>query len=207
MSNLTFPEIMSHFSPKVQRRFQNVCVTHRSHMFFTHEGTVYAVRDGDFVICTFESEMDVNTLNGNQSGKRLEDNKMVKKIQPVRSIHKGIFVIREPEESRVKVHAVDRLLERMPVFRNKPREAAEEYILKAVQSGLAAGDFFECDDRAVHVLYKQLAFVVKRDREHAIVTTIRRNKLHNYALELFKAKPTRPIPTFLVSKQAKDALL
>lgn len=207
---LTFPDVAAFFNGKIIKRFENVCRKNGQHTFFEHEGVIYAIRDGDFVICTVETEHPLLYLLGKSAGRRLEDNRLVKRVRPVTAANNNLFKVADPADRAIRPHSVDRLQERLPVFRNKTHEQAHEYIMRAVKTGLDNGDFFAVEDDSIMVIHKQMIYamrVVPHTTQFAVYTSMRRNKLHLYALHLFKTKQVVKVPLWLVSKTAYDAIL
>ena len=207
---LTFPDVAHLFNGKINKRFENVCRKNKGHTFFLHEDVLYAIRDGDFVICTVESKFTLPELLGMSRGRKLEHNNMVKCVRPLLASNINLFKVADPGERSIRPHSIERLHERLPVMRNKSHDDTKDYIMEAVKKGLENGDFFSVDDDSLMVIYKQMVYCMRlkpHSTEFAVYTSIRRHKLHLYALHLFKTKQVVKVPLWLVSKTAYDAIL
>lgn len=102
---------------------------------------------------------------------------------------------------RPSSHAIDRLIERCPVFRCRTK--SKEYILECVEAAKEAGTYYTSMDGSVVYLHKQFVYLTKND---TVMTSIRRCKVHDLALMIFR-ESNRPVPVCVTSKKTKFWLL
>lgn len=196
---LTAQDFHPHVPPRVQRRFKHA-ETRKTHSFFDYKSEVFAVKDN--LIYKIKSPFTGNSLCGfeNVMKKLVVDGHYITEISPVFEGEVLFPSLDNPEGFTVNQHAIDRIRERCPVFRNQSDERVEQFIKNSLAKSLVDGTIFETQvDKAKFFVRGQFVFVVRHGH---VRTTIRTCKLHLLALEVAKTS-NGVVPDFLVSNQTK----
>lgn len=197
---LTTTDLTAHVPPRIQRRFVH-SIRSKTHTFFDLNGKVYGVDQGR--IYHVKSPFTGTQLCGFNLRVFKSDGHYIQGISPLMEGEIHLPDLTSPQAFKVNSHAIDRIRERNPLFRNRSDESLEKYILNAVTEAASKNLLFKTEkDEATFYLHGQFAFVVRHGH---VRTSIRRCKLHDLALTIAQ-QTNKPVPDALVSKQTKAFL-